>query len=100
MPNFDSLQDELAALCQRHHIIKLALFGSLARGEARPDSDVDLLAEFAEGKSPSLFGLFDMEEDFSSLFEGRRVELGTFTGVKPHFWRFIRPDLRVLYEEK
>ena len=43
-----------AELCQRHHIRRLALFGSQARGEQRPDSDVDLLVEFAPGYVPGL----------------------------------------------
>ena len=44
----------LADLCRRHHVAKLELFGSRAKGTARPDSDVDLLVTFQEGRTPSL----------------------------------------------
>ena len=44
----------LAELCRRYHVAKLELFGSRAKGTARPDSDVDLLVTFEEGQTPSL----------------------------------------------
>jgi len=43
-------REALAALCQRHHIQRLSLFGSVLKGTARQDSDVDLLVEFEPGK--------------------------------------------------
>ena len=43
----------LAAICHRRHIRRLALFGSIAKGTGRPDSDVDLLVEF-EARQGSL----------------------------------------------
>ena len=43
-------QHELAALCQKHAIRRLSLFGSVLKGTARPDSDVDLLVEFVPEK--------------------------------------------------
>lgn len=46
-------QERLAALCRRYHVAKLELFGSRAKGTARPDSDVDLLVTFEPGKTPS-----------------------------------------------
>jgi len=45
-------RDALAALCLRHAIRRLSLFGSVLRGTARPDSDVDLLVEFVPGSEP------------------------------------------------
>ncbi|MGO9021092.1 MAG: nucleotidyltransferase family protein [Syntrophobacteraceae bacterium] len=49
--------ETIAHLCLRHHIRRLSLFGSMLRGEGRPDSDVDLLVEFEPGKEPGLLGL-------------------------------------------
>jgi uncharacterized protein len=40
-------REQLGALCRRHHIRKLSLFGSVVRDDFRPDSDVDVLVEFA-----------------------------------------------------
>ena len=46
-------REALARLCRRHRIRRLSLFGSVAVGTARPDSDVDLLVEFAPGRLPA-----------------------------------------------
>jgi predicted nucleotidyltransferase len=57
----------LADLCRRYHVAKLELFGSRAKGTARPDSDVDLLVTFEEGQTPGL-EFFGMALDLESLF--------------------------------
>ena len=77
--------DTLARLCLRHHIRRLSLFGSTLRGEARPDSDVDLLVEFEPGKEPGLLGLAGIEAELSALLGGRRVDLRTPLDLSRHF---------------
>lgn len=59
---------EIAA---RHGVSNIRIFGSFARGEARPDSDVDLLVNLAEGRS--LFDLIHFEQEVEDLL-GRKVE--------------------------
>ena len=49
----------IAAFCRRHHIRKLAVFGSALRDDFRPDSDVDLLVEFEPEHTPGLIRLGD-----------------------------------------
>jgi predicted nucleotidyltransferase len=46
---------QIAEFCQRHHIRKLAVFGSALHGDARPDSDLDVLVGFEPGHVPGLF---------------------------------------------
>lgn len=46
-------QDRIAAICQQYHINRLALFGSVLRQDFRPDSDIDVLVEFASNHVPS-----------------------------------------------
>ena len=75
----------LAALCRRHHIRRLSLFGPVLKGTARPDSDVDLLVEFESGKAPGLISLAGIEEEISSLIGGRRVDLRTPQDLSPYF---------------
>lgn len=89
---------ELAAICRRYKVKKMALFGSAARGELRPESDVDLLVEFKPEQGPSLWGIVDMQEELSALFGGREVHIAS-PGVlrNPHRRRTIERDLRVLY---
>ncbi|MBI5165275.1 MAG: nucleotidyltransferase domain-containing protein [Magnetospirillum sp.] len=67
----------LASVCRRHHILRLALFGSTLRGIDRPDSDVDLLVEFETGCEPGLLALAAIEAELSDLIGGRLVDLRT-----------------------
>ena len=67
-------QRRIADFCQRHHVRKLALFGSVLRDDFRPDSDIDLLVTFAPGASRSLFDHVDMEDEMASIL-GRKVDL-------------------------
>lgn len=68
---------KLAALCRKHHIRKLSLFGSAARNEMGPASDVDLLVEFQTGSNKSLFDIPALQEELSALFSGRKVDIAT-----------------------
>ncbi len=78
-------RDKLAEFCRRHFIVRLSLFGSVLHGSARPDSDLDLLVEFATGKEPGLIGLAAIEADLSALLGGRPVDLRTPQDLSPHF---------------
>lgn len=78
-------RDGLAEFCRRHFIERLSLFGSALHGNARPDSDLDILVEFATGKEPGLIGLASIEADLSALFGGRRVDLRTPQDLSSHF---------------
>jgi len=68
-------RDAIAAFCRRHHVRRLALFGSVLRDDFAPGSDVDVLVEFESGHVPGL-AFFDMERELSSLL-GRKVDLNT-----------------------
>ncbi len=67
--------DQIAALCRRHHIRRLALFGSVLRPDFSPDSDVDVLVEFEPGHTPGL-AFFAIQSELSTLL-GRDVDLNT-----------------------
>ena len=64
------------AFCERHHIARLALFGSVLRADFNTDSDVDVLVEFQAGHVPGL-SFLSMERELSLLLEGRRVDFVT-----------------------
>lgn len=88
----------LAALCRKYHIHKLSLFGSAARNELTPESDVDLLVEFPPQSSVSLLDLPALQEELSALFGGRRVDVATPEILDNPFRRqTILPELRTLY---
>jgi len=65
----------IAEFCRRHHIRRLAFFGSVLRGDFTPASDVDVLVEFEPGHVPGL-AFFGMEQELSSIL-GRKVDLNT-----------------------
>ncbi len=89
MPMLDELhrkRDEIAEIAARHGASNLRLFGSVARGEERPDSDIDVLVDMAEGRG------FD---DYLALAEalesltGRRIDLLIERSLSPYFRPFI-----------
>lgn len=75
---------KIADFCRRHHIRKLALFGSVLRDDFRPDSDVDVVVEFEPGHAPG-WEFFDMEEELSQVL-GRKADLNT-PGFLSRFFR-------------
>ena len=89
---------EVGSLARRFHIAKLSLFGSAARGDLRPDSDIDLLVEFEPGKAPSLGGMLEISDALSALFGGRAVDLATASILEnPYRRRAIERDMEMLY---
>ena len=73
MKTLDIDRARLDALCRRFGITRLDVFGSVARGEAGPGSDVDLLYELAQGRSLG-WEIEDLSQDLADLF-GRPVDL-------------------------
>lgn len=75
----------LARFCERHHIRRLALFGSQLKGTARPDSDIDLLVEFDPEHLPGLLGLAGMELELTDMLGGKKVDLRTAQDLSRYF---------------
>lgn len=67
-------QDEIRTFCQRHHVCRLALFGSVLRGDFRSDSDVDILVDFEEGAEPEWAQIVSMQDELSKILN-RQVDL-------------------------
>jgi predicted nucleotidyltransferase len=88
---------DLARFCQRHRVRRLALFGSVLKGTARPDSDIDLLVEFEPEARPTLLDLAAMEEELSRLLGGRRVDLRTAAELSRYFRHEVVRDAEVQY---
>jgi predicted nucleotidyltransferase len=86
---------QIAELCQRHHICKLVLFGSVLHGDARPDSDLDVLVEFEPGHVPGL-AFFAMEQELSELLD-RKVDLNTPRFLSPYFRERVIQETEVQY---
>ena len=84
-PHVSVDRDAVSAFCQRHHIKRLALFGSVLREDFGPDGDIDVLVEFQAGHVPGL-NVVSIEREFSGLLHGRRVDI-----VTP---KFLNPRIR------
>ena len=84
-PRISIDRDAISAFCRRHHIARLALFGSVLRDDFRADSDVDVLVEFQPGHVPGL-DFITIERELSQLLQGRRVDM-----VTP---KFLNPRIR------
>jgi uncharacterized protein len=87
---------EIADFCRRHHIRKLAVFGSALHGDSRPDGDLDVSVEFGPGHVPGL-AFFGMEQELSELL-GRRVDLNTPQFLSPYFRDEVLAEAEVQYD--
>jgi len=86
-------RQDLIAAAAAHGVRNLRVFGSVARGEDRPDSDVDLLADLPPGLS--LFGLGRAEADLEAIL-GSRVDLIPAADLKPGIRERVERDLVAL----
>jgi len=90
-------KDKVADFCRRHHIRRLAVFGSALRDDFTPDSDVDMLVEFEQGHTPG-FAFFDMQDQLSGLV-GRKVDLHTPKFLSRYFRDKVIKEAEVQYVE-
>ncbi|MCX6593579.1 MAG: nucleotidyltransferase family protein [Acidobacteria bacterium] len=86
----------LAELCRRYGVKELSLFGSAARGEMRPESDIDLMVEFQPGERVGLIRYETLAGELERL-AGRKVDLVTKRGLKPWVRSEVLRDARVIY---
>lgn len=87
--------ERLIGVCREHGTRKVALFGSFGRGEAGPDSDVDLIVEFSG--PTGLLALVRLERELTEVL-GRNVDLLTEEAISPHLRDRILREQRVIYE--
>ncbi len=88
----------LAKLCRKHHVRRLDLFGSRAKGTAKDGSDVDLLVEFEPGHVPGLLGFLALQEDLADLL-GEEVDLVSSGGLSPYMRDEILTSRSRIYKQ-
>ena len=98
-PKLSVPKNELAAFCRKHGIRRLAIFGSALRADFGPDSDVDVLVEYAPDRVPGLFGIAGLEIELSALFGGRKVDLRTPEDLSRYFRQDVLDSAEVQYEQ-
>jgi predicted nucleotidyltransferase len=77
-------EEFLREFCERNHIRKLSLFGSVLTPRFRPESDIDVLVEFDPGHTPGLLTLAGMEIEISEQL-GRKVDIRTAEDLSRYF---------------
>ena len=92
--------EKIKLLCQKYHISKFALFGSVLRDDFTAHSDIDVLVEFNPEHIPGFFKLHRIQEEISQLFGGREIDL-----VTPKFLNYqikdkILAEMEVYYVAK
>ncbi|MEO7273270.1 MAG: nucleotidyltransferase family protein [Vicinamibacterales bacterium] len=98
-PRLGLSESDLQAFCARHHIARLALFGSTLEGRERPESDVDLLVEFEPAHQPGLLALATMEAELTSLV-GRPVDLRTPRDLSRYFRDTVMATAEVQFAQR
>jgi hypothetical protein len=88
--------EAVAEICRRYQVRELSVFGSAARDDMRPDSDIDILVEFGPDSKVGLWEFARMEGELQTLL-GRKVDLVSKRGLKPRVRPFVLRDARVVY---
>ncbi len=89
----------ISEFCKRNHIRSLSLFGSILRYDFSQSSDIDLLVEFEADYVPGFFDLIEMEEELSSIFGGRKVDLKTPDDLSRYFRDDVIAEAEAVYLE-
>ena len=95
-PRIQVDREQVAEFCRKHHIKRLALFGSVLGDEFGPDSDVDVLVEFEEGHVPGFFRLMTMQEELSGII-GRQADVRTAEDLSRYFRDEVVAEAEVQY---
>ncbi len=85
-----TFRDEIRRIASRYGVGNIRVFGSAARGDGRPDSDVDFLVDLEPGRD--LLDLIAAKQDLEDLL-GRKVDIVTERSVSPYIRDFIMEDL-------
>lgn len=93
MENIDL--EKVIEVCRAYGTRRIALFGSFVRGEAGPDSDVDLIVDF--DRPTGFLALVRLERELSEVL-GRKVDLLTEKGISPHLRDRILNEQQVIYD--
>ncbi len=85
----------VVSILVRHRVKKIAIVGSYARDEAKPESDIDIIVEFSERKS--LLDLVGIEQELSDAL-GVKADLLTEKSISPYLIDRIKKEMKVIYE--
>ena len=88
--------EDIAAICRRNEVRELAVFGSVVRGQARADSDVDVFVEFQPAAQVGFIRIAGLAEELERVF-GRHVDLAIKSCLKPLIREQVLREAEVLF---
>ena len=95
IPGVEIDEERLANICDRYGIARLEIFGSQARGTARPDSDIDVLYTLRPGRRLG-WEIEQLADELGELF-GHRVDLVSLRSLHPLLQRSVLAETRPVY---
>jgi uncharacterized protein len=94
MESVETVRERVVPALRRHGVVRAGMFGSVARGDHRDDSDVDFLVEFEQGKS--LFDLVELQFELEEIL-GRKADVVTYAGLHKRIRdRVLREQVQLL----
>ena len=94
--NLEPVMNRIRAACHAKDVAMLGIFGSVARGEDTPNSDIDLLVRL--NKPVGFVEFIALEDTFKEIL-GRNVDLATESSLHPLIRKNVLADLQVIYEK-
>jgi len=94
MFNIKDIKTKLIPILEANGVKRSSLFGSVARGDARDDSDIDILVEFKSQKS--LFDLVGLQHEIEDKL-GRKADVITYNSIHPLLKDYIYNDEIKIY---
>jgi len=95
-PTLEEISQKATPVFEKYGVTRARIFGSFARGEARADSDIDLVVDL---ERPLGFDYFAMQEELEAQL-GREVDVMTEPGISKFFRPYIIPELQPLYDRR
>ncbi len=96
MARFDKLRDKILPVLTPYGVKRVALFGSVVRGEETPESDVDILATF--GRPLGLLKWVELENELSKRL-GRKADLVPERDLKARIRPHVEAEMVIIYEK-
>ena len=92
----EEVRKKTIPILERHGVTYAAVFGSLARGEDRPQSDVDILVRL--GRPTGMVGYMQLVEKLEKSLQ-KKVDLVTEQSLNKYVRSYVLPDLKIIYEK-
>ncbi|MBL7156309.1 MAG: nucleotidyltransferase family protein [Candidatus Pacebacteria bacterium] len=92
-----NIKRKIVPILKRQGVIKAALFGSYVTGEAKKNSDIDLLVSLQRNKT--LLDLVGLKLELEKKL-GKRVDILTYNGIHPLLKDIILKEQKIIYEKR